>query len=799
MKKKLIVATVLILLLSLSLTMLVGCDEIFKKNDERDATQVVATVNYNGQSTNIYKFELMASFNQYAYAYNSYYGMTYEQAADYILQSLAQQKLLVMYAMEKVPTLGVSLGKFETAPTTLQEMLSKSEQNKAVENANDSLYSALSSLIKDSIAEDNYNSGSSTTVTDDDDDEDEEITEPVYIRYESNGGSSVERQRVQKGATVKEPTEPTKDGYTFYGWYENKDDAKEDAVGGTAWHFRDKVLKEDKTGYEDKGTPATESKTLYAKWVKFVDPRTEKPEVEEEEDYDPDDEMVEISPKFFTDEYKATLFDKVAEEDYVETIDVEPDKFETTLQGYIDDALATLEKNLKNNLYKSSKEECYEYYLKTQMETLLVTKLERLLGEDVTVDDAEIEKEFNRVVAENKETFLGSNASYSSALTSMLDGTYYHNSTEDSYGFVINILLKLDEEKVNELTTYLNNHPGMTAAATIMRNRMLSEMTIKVSNPEYDSTAVVKDAKGDEIELRDPMTDPANPYNNKGGKVEDKTYQKEGGNNYEKLISFEKVDGKYTIVYGASEHPAMAYLLEEVPAFDVDGKTGIIHQIQNSLAQVKAATDLTSTQKTYWLREVATAWLYLVGDDSGAVSTDSNNGGLGYLVSPEGETSGYLEAFTDYARALIKAGTGSFRVGEENEKSYLGAETDGTLNGDGVVYVAADSFIETGNTGNAYAGIFVLVNSYTVWDPSFYDEYADGEKLEGNTLPLDYLLTFAQDKDDMKTVYDLIKDALLAAKQKNVYNLDVNTVGNENMDGIVYYKKAYKSLWQDLD
>ena len=176
MKKKLIVATVLILLLALSLTMLVGCDEIFKKNDERDAKQVVATVNYNGQSADIYKFELAASFNQYAYAYNSYYGMTYEQAADYILQSLAQQKLLVLYAMEKVPT----IGKFETAPKTLEEMLSKSELNKAVENANDSMLSALNSLIEEDIAEDKYNSGSNNSSTSDDDDEDdEEITEPV--------------------------------------------------------------------------------------------------------------------------------------------------------------------------------------------------------------------------------------------------------------------------------------------------------------------------------------------------------------------------------------------------------------------------------------------------------------------------------------------------------------------------------------------------------------------------------------------------------------------------------------------
>lgn len=47
MKKKLIVATAIVLLLAMSMTLLVGCDEIFKKNDKRDAQQVVASVTYN--------------------------------------------------------------------------------------------------------------------------------------------------------------------------------------------------------------------------------------------------------------------------------------------------------------------------------------------------------------------------------------------------------------------------------------------------------------------------------------------------------------------------------------------------------------------------------------------------------------------------------------------------------------------------------------------------------------------------------------------------------------------------------
>lgn len=49
------------------------------------------------------------------------------------------------------------------------------------------------------------------------------IEENYTITFESNGGSEVETQVIEKGSLVIEPKAPIKDGYNFYGWYIDKD------------------------------------------------------------------------------------------------------------------------------------------------------------------------------------------------------------------------------------------------------------------------------------------------------------------------------------------------------------------------------------------------------------------------------------------------------------------------------------------------------------------------------------------------------------------------------------------------
>lgn len=65
------------------------------------------------------------------------------------------------------------------------------------------------------------------------------------ITFDSRGGTDVAPQELQYGDTIQEPEAPTREGYSFDGWY------SDDALG-TLWDF---------------DTPVNDSMDLYAGWV----------------------------------------------------------------------------------------------------------------------------------------------------------------------------------------------------------------------------------------------------------------------------------------------------------------------------------------------------------------------------------------------------------------------------------------------------------------------------------------------------------------------------------------------------
>ena len=60
-------------------------------------------------------------------------------------------------------------------------------------------------------------------------------------------------------------------------------------------------------------------------------------------------------------------------------------------------------------------------------------------------------------------------------------------------------------------------------------------------------------------------------------------------------------------------------------------------------------------------------------------------------------------------------------------------------------------------------------------------------------------MTYGETLEDCKTIRDIINENMLNSKKSAMYEQKVNAFGLENYKNINYNKKAYESLWKDLD
>ena len=708
MKKVRLIA--LILVICMFAFVFTACDEIFKLNEERDFNQIVATVKYttsvNGQSStqsaSILKGDLQASYNSYGYLYINY-GMTAQEACDTLLDSLVQRRALIMFAKAYLIN-----NKVENVNTTslpenvkVESLLTDAEVNRAIELTNDDMLESLKSVITELISDEEANNATSTpskkpTANSD---------EIFKVRFDSDGGSAVSTQRVQDGLYAEKPENPTKDGYQFAGWFLN----------GELYDFE---------------TPVTGEITLTAKWYEYTAPRTVMPEAEEEEEeFDPQVGVtVERLPYFFSDEYLNP------ENGYLnfDDLDYDSEKYFEKLQDGLDELRSTLKKSYRD----------YNYFLTQQMETVLLEKFQRAINDTQSVSADDVQKEYESLIAQNKENFTLSGA-YETSLTSSLTNT------------------------LKQLTDLVSAGNSTVEQIKDVRDALAQSHMVLISNPFYDPEAECENQGECKEENCDPMTCPYHSCNQTDENTEEQ---------YNKMIEFVVTDGKAEIKYNITECATMAYMLTEWPAFTQGTKIGVVEQFANTMAQVDSYVtggQLTVAQGIYWKQQLAKAWLYLVGDDTGATSSDSNNNGLGYLVKPESAgASGYISEFEELARDLISQGTASYG------------------------HVVGENFIdEKSASTSSYAGIFIIFTTYVPYDTTSYAKYSTSSWGTEGQLPLDYIITF--NEEGGVTVNDLIEESLLSSKQTKEYNSITNEFINQKKYSVEKFDKVIKKIYEN--
>lgn len=215
-----------ILVTIIAITVFAGCD-VITKNEERDYNQSLATVKYAGLTSTVTKGEFNESFNSLAYYYVYYYGYTVDEAADAILDSLAQRKLLILYVRDEI-------AKLNSKPNTVNvsELLTEVEKNEAVKSANESM-----AKWYEQVFEELWKEANSTDDTTDDTKDDDKVDETDKIAARPTRPDKAEAEvdynaeLKPEDAEIKFFEKPYKDLYTEKEWDElNKVEGKADYI-----------------------------------------------------------------------------------------------------------------------------------------------------------------------------------------------------------------------------------------------------------------------------------------------------------------------------------------------------------------------------------------------------------------------------------------------------------------------------------------------------------------------------------------------------------------------------------------
>lgn len=416
------------------------------------------------------------------------------------------------------------------------------------------------------------------------------------------------------------------------------------------------------------------------------------------------------------------------------------DDFTDEQKAVSNKAVSQLKKSLTENYIS------YEYYLNSAYETQLLSKYQRHFGVDYTMEAYAdlVDAKYNDYITVNKDTFkYNSESAYKTALGT-LTNLVYHPESEQGYGYVFNILLQFSDEQTALLKAFTAECTDEEDIAAY-RELLAKQIKVNVTNPDYDPDYNDCEECCDDDDVK--CDDPACPC---------KMYTREGVLATDILAEIEGILGDID----SGDLTAANATLESV-------------HIDLTIADIDGADGLTDYEKFVLKREVATTYVYLVNDDSGMYDKDKDyaisNSGLGYLVTPEGKTSDYVEEFTDLGRALVDDGLGSY----------------GYCTTDYGYHLMFVSYVPYGSTFNTEGAAVTGVNDAT------------------DCINLDYIVYYGRyddENDKDQTLKEAIFEAMKDTYTNNEYSIEAQKVINENKNGkITNNDKLWKKLLKEYN
>lgn len=428
----------------------------------------------------------------------------------------------------------------------------------------------------------------------------------------------------------------------------------------------------------------------------------------------------------------------------------------------------------------------YNYYLYSYLVSEIRTCTQEYKAAQVTLLKSELDAEYERLIGErsaqlavNKFTKSALDEVNTSLLQPEFDNTY-------GYYYVSQVLFKFTDEQSNAITTFKNaKNANDTAIAAYTVNKA-KEIGVWLSNPDYDEDA--------ECELETCNCPHCKNYVLPAGA---------------EAPHYTTLDEWYSCVDGCEcvACPSKKYT-NTTPINVMD----VMADIRADIDAVNADATVTANAEDYRMALLNTIneWIYKANEDSGAFSNITDKK-YGYLMTPEDESSGMVEAF-ELACDTLAAYNGTDTY---NGKTF--AEAKAELEAKGV-------FIESAQGGvGGYAwcvsdyGIhFVVLTAYAC-DADFgtVTQTTIGED-KYEQLGLDYIIHSyenAQYDESFKvtnadgsiteyargTVAAELGESLLSEKvSANYANFQKDFVAKYEESNIEYNEKGYEYMLKQL-